>query len=263
MIAREDDAVSVGAGFLPNLPGAICDTCLPVVDALVVAEVRDEAASHMLRTADFEIPTDDAVQEYLSIHGWVPEVVTAGAVRLHMDGRRTDAFDLLDAATAAVPDRAGWFKVEAAALRTLDGDVGRALDLLEATTPRDHPCWHLHHGLLAHGLGRRDAALEHWYAQVEQSAEEPLGWRILGWALIQSDAPADEMAELMNQAIGRFPDVMEFRAWLGLSHFKAGDRAAALRELELSRTLRPLDEAFGHEVDELIARLRGSAGGEA
>ncbi|MBD3221571.1 hypothetical protein GF314_10035 [bacterium] len=262
-VARDGDQVTAGAGLVINLPGAICERCMPVVEGLVVAEVRDEAAAHMLRSAGFELPSVDAVQEFLSIHGWVTGIVAAGAMRLHMDGRARDAYGLLDQAAQAVPDRAGWFATEAAGLRVMDGDVGRALDLLESTGPEAHPCWHLHHGLLARSLGRNEAALEHWRAQVDAQPDEPLGWRALGWALIDEDADAHEVGTLMQEAARRFPGTMEFRAWQGLANYKRGDLSGALAELEASRDLEPLDPGFPDELAQLVARVRAEQPGES
>jgi tetratricopeptide (TPR) repeat protein len=246
-----------------NLPGAICSRCMPVVEGLVVAEVRDQAAAHLLRSADFELPSVDAVQEFLSIHGWMPEIVAGGAMRLHMDGRTHDAYGLLDQAVQAVPERAGWFATEAAGLRVMDGDVGRALDLLETAGPDAHPCWHLHHGLLARSLGRKEAALDHWRVQVDEHPDEPLGWRALGWALIDADADANEVGTLMQEAAKHFPGTMEFRAWQGLAHYKQGDLSGGLAHLEASRDLEPLDPGFPDEVEQLVARVRAEQPGES
>jgi tetratricopeptide (TPR) repeat protein len=262
VVERAGDTIKVADGVMPNVPGAVCPACLPVVEGLVINDVRDHAASHLLRTASFELKTIDAVQVFLDLHGWSAPVVAAGAMRLHLDGHDGDAYALLRAAAAATPDLAGWYRVEEAGLRVLDGAVGQALDLLEASNPDDHPCWHLHHGLLARSLGRTDAAEAHWRDQVRAQPDEPLGWKLLAWHHLQESEDAGAAEALLSEACERFPEAMEFRAWLGHALYRQERRGEALRELEASRRLEASDPQLAADVDTLLARIRDELAAE-
>jgi len=262
-VERQDLALVAGAGFMPNVPGAICERCLPVAEGPVAMMLLDDDADSMLRTAAFELETPDAVQVFLNHWGWEPLVIAGAAMRLHLDGYGSNAFALLAAAQSGAPAKANWFKVEEASLRIHDGEVGQALDLLEATSEQDHHCWNLHHGLLAQSLGRKDAALEHWRRQVEVEPEEPMGWKLLSWYYMQESEDFTAAEQLMRDACERFPKWMEFRAWLGNALYRQDRKTEALVELEASRFLDPIDEEFREQVSEFIALVQGELGEEA
>lgn len=262
-VVRHDLALVAGAGFMPNVPGAICERCLPVAEGPVVPMLLDDATDTMLRTAAFELETPDAVQVFLDHWGWQHLVISGAAMRLHLDGYGRDAHGLLEAAGRGNRGRKPWFMVEQASLRILDGEVGQALDLLEATGEGDHPCWNLHHGLLAQSIGRKEAALEHWRRQVEVEPEEPLGWKLLSWYYMQESEDFEAAEQLMRQACERFPRWMEFRAWLGNALYRQERHQEALTELEASRFLDPIDEEFREQVNEFIEQVRGHLQGDS
>lgn len=257
LVKRFDDAVAIDAGFMPNVPGAVCADCLALVDGLVVDDVRDDAADTILRTAHFEENTPDAVQAFLDVFGWAKPVIAGAGMRLHLDGFTADAYELFDAAAAAKPNHKKWFQVEKCGLLILDGETGQALDILNATGESDHPCWNLHHGLLAQSVGRGEAAAEHWRRQIEIEPEEPLGWKMLGWYLMQETDDYTGAEALFREACELFPKWMEFRAWLGNALYRQGRIDEAIKELESSRFLDPIDEEFGEQVQELLEQLRG------
>lgn len=262
-VTRTGDAVSAGAGILPSVPGAVCDGCLAHADGLAVADLRAPAAVHILVAQEFERRTVTAVQALLDLYGWEPEVVSAGALRLHADGKARDAYRLLDAAAAAAAD-GGYYLVEKAALLMLDGETGRAHDLLLETDADDHPRWHLVRGNLAHAVGRPDAAREHWREQVQANPEEPLGWQTLGWHLLHEQQDATAAAACFSGACGIFPQHQEFRAWFGEALYRQGRNAEALAELEQARALEPVDAEFSRGLDALLAEVRQAvaSGGE-
>jgi len=258
-VRRGADTADAGAAVLPHVPGAVCDACLPHVDGLAVAELRAEAAASLLQTADFETRTPEAAQFFLDLFGWVPVVVAAAALRLHADGKPHDAYALLDAAAAAGP--APFFRVEKAALLLLDGETGQAHDLLLATGPDDHPCWHLHRGTLAHAVGRPDAAAEHWRQQIATRPDQPLGWQTLGFYLLQQQGDLAAAEDLYRRACAEFPRHQEFRAWLGDALQRQGRAREALAELEAALALEQVDAEFAAGIEETVARLRTEQGG--
>lgn len=193
---------------MPHVPGAVCADCLAVVDGLVVADLKAGAAAQMLQTLDFETPTEHAVQVFLDLFGWQDDVVASSAMRLHADGKGRLGYRLLDAAAKATSRP--FFLVEEAALRLLDGETGRAHDLLTATGPEDHPYWNLHNGTLAYSVGRQDAALEHWRLQVESQPDHILGWQTLGMYLLHELADMPSAVQHFQKACERFPGHPEF-----------------------------------------------------
>lgn len=259
-VRRQGDAANAGAAVLPDVPGAVCDACLAHVEGLAVADLRVPAAVHMLQTGDFEVRTADAAQFFLDLFGWEPAVVAAAALRLHADGKPRDAYHLLAAAASAAPSAARYLAVERAALLLLDGETGKAHDLLAATTEDDHPCWHLHHGALAHSVGRPDAAAGHWRRQVEIRPEEPLGWQTLGFYLLQERDDAAAAEAVYRQACTAFPRHQEFRAWLGEAIHRQGRPQEALAELEAARALEPIDQTFTDGLEQLIRQIRNREG---
>ncbi len=255
---RTGDAVTAGAGFLPTVPGAVCPTCVDLAAGPVLADLRAPAAAHILMAQEFERPTAAAVQAALDLYGWDPEVVAAGARRLHADGQGRLARGLLEDAGAASEDP-GFYLVEEAALALLDGQPGRAHELLLETLPEDHPRWHLLRGNLAHAVGHADAAREHWREQVQASPEEPLGWQTLGFHLLhERDDPA-AAAACFQGACGMFPTHQEFHAWLGEALWRQGRSREALTTLERARTLDPVDAEFTRGLEALIAEVRRTA----
>lgn len=254
-VARSGDAITAGAGVLPAVPGAVCETCLPLAAGPVLADLRAPAAVHILLAQEFERGTPEAVQALLDLYGLEPEVVAAGARRLHADGAASEARDLLETA-AATADDAGFFLVEQAALRLLDGDLGGAHELLLETAADEHPRWHLLRGNLAHAVGHADAAREHWRAQVQESPEEPLGWQTLGWHLLHERQDAAAAAACFTGACGIFPQHQEFRAWLGEALLQQGKPEEALAALEHARGLQAVDPDFAAGLEERIGTLR-------
>ena len=253
-VVRDGDAVTAGAGFLPTLPGAVCAACLEHVDGMVVADLRDAAAGHMVAGMQFEQKTVDAVQTFLDLYGWQPQVIGGAAIRLHAENHPADAKDLLDAAIEA-GDTPNYFKVEKAQLLLLDGETGQAHDLLSATSADDHPCWHLQRGILAHSVGRPEAAAEHWRLQIETQPEELMGWKMLGFHLIQElDDHAGAEAHF-RAACEQFPRFMEFRAWLGDALMRQDRKQEALVELKAALELDPIDDEFTAGVQSLVADL--------
>ena len=260
-VVRKGDAVTAGAGFLPNIPGAVCDACLEHADGMVVADLRDEMAGHMLHSIDFELKTVDAAQVFLDLHGWQPLVIAGAAMRLHADNKHADAIDLLDAAMEA-GDAPGYYKVEKAQLKLLDGETGQAHDLLSETSVDDHPCWHLQRGILAHSVGRPEAALEHWRLQIEVHPEEMMAWKMIGFHLMQeADDPVAAEAHY-RAGCDQFPRFMEFRAWLGDALMRQDRLPEALTELKASLDLEPLDDEFTAGVRRLVADIEADLGKE-
>jgi tetratricopeptide (TPR) repeat protein len=206
------DTVSAGAGIVPQLPGAVCARCLPVTAGPVVADLKALAAAQMLQSLAFELRTDAAVQFFLDLFGWQRDVAASGALRLHADGKPGRAYDLLKAAASS--GQAAFFQVERAALLLLDGETGQAHELLLATGPQDHPCWHLHRGTLAYSVGRPEAALEHWRLQIASRPDQPLGWQTLGFYLLHEAGDLPAAVSHFAEAAAAFPDQPEFRAWL-------------------------------------------------
>ncbi len=255
---RSGDAVTAGAGFLPAVPGAVCPTCVDLAEGPVLADLRAPAAAHILMAQEFERPTAQAVQAVLDLYAWDPDVVAAGARRLHADGKAGQARRLLEDAAAASDDP-GFYLVEQASLLLLDGQLGQAHDLLLETLPEDHPRWHLLRGNLAHAVGHADAAREHWREQVQASPEEPLGWQTLGFHLLhERDDPA-AAAACFQGACGMFPRHQEFHTWLGEALWRQGRPQEALAALEQARGLEPVDAEFTRGLEALIAEVRRAA----
>jgi tetratricopeptide (TPR) repeat protein len=257
-VTRTGDAVHAGAGFLPAVPGVVCPACLELSDGLAITDLRAAAAAHILLAQPFERRTSEAVQAVLDLHGWQPDVVAAGALRLHADGKSRDAYSLLRSAAEHGED-AGFFLVEQAGLRLLDGETGRAHELLLETDEEDHPRWHLMRGNLAASVGRIDAAREHWQQQVQVSPDEPLGWQTLGWHLLHDRQDPAAAAACFSGACRLFPQHQEFRAWLGESLFHQGKAAEALTELEAAQRLDPVDAQFSAGLEALVAEVREAA----
>jgi tetratricopeptide (TPR) repeat protein len=207
-IVRSDNACSAGHGLLLDVPGAVCERCLPTVAGPVVTDLKATAAARLLLSLEFEIRTDRAAQFFLDLFGWQGEVVAGGAMRLHADGKADLAYRLLRDAGQAGHEH--FFMVEEAALRLLDGQSGRAHELLLEAGPEDHPCWNLHHGTLAYSVGRPDAALEHWRRQVETQPDELLGWQTLGFFLLHERSDLRAAIRHFETACRRFPDHPEF-----------------------------------------------------
>ena len=205
---RSADSASAGAGILPHVPGAVCQACLSLVEGPAVTDLKAAAAAQMLQSLDFEVRPEHAAQFFLDLFGWNAEVVASGAMRLHADGKSGLAYRFLQAALEATGLR--WFMVEEATLRMLDGETGRAHDLLLATGPEDHPCWHLHRGTLAYSVGRPDAALEFWRQQVEARPDQLLGWQTLGFYLLHEKGEPQAAVRHFEQAGRHFPGHPEF-----------------------------------------------------
>lgn len=252
-LVRDGGKVSAGGGILPEFPGAVCEDCLVLADGMLVSDFKAEAAVHFIHATHFELKTAAAVQSYLDLFGWEPVIVAAGAMRLHADGKPRDAFALLKAARAEGP--AGYYDVERAALLLIDGETGQAHDLLTATTAGDHPKWHHWNGVLAHSVGRTEAAVEHWRLQLEAQPEDFESWLPLGFHLMQDrqDYPAAEA--YFRRACERHPAHQEFRAWLGDALLRQDRCDEALVELKAARELKPVDERFAAGIEELIAEL--------
>ena len=250
-----DLALTAGAGVMPNVPGVICERCAPVAQGPLAPMLMDNQTDGMLRSAAFELETPEAVQVFLNLWGWEPLVMAGAAMRLHLDGYDSDAHSLLEAAAKGNAKHARWFQVEQASLRTMDGSYGKALDLLNETGEKDHPCWNLHHGVLAQTLGRKEAALEHWLRQVEIEPEEPMGWKVLGWYYMQESQDYSAAEALMRRAVERFPEWMEFRAWLGGALHRLGRPDEALAELRAAQSLDPIDDEFVDQVAEFIQQI--------
>jgi Flp pilus assembly protein TadD len=174
-------------------------------------------------------------------------------MRLHADGQQREAFGLLRNARAAGP--AGYYDVERAALAVIDGETGQAHDLLAATTADDHPRWHHWNGVLAHSVGRVDAATEHWRRQVEAHPEEAEGWLPLGFHLMQDRQDFPEAEAYFRRAVDQHPQHQEFRAWLGDALLRQGRRDEALAELKAARDLEAVDPRFAAGIDDLIAQI--------
>jgi tetratricopeptide (TPR) repeat protein len=221
VVTRQADTVTAGAAILPGVPGAVCERCLPLVEGLAVQDLKAAAAATMLCEAPFEARTEPAVQFFLDLYGWQPDVVAGGAMRLHADGRPAAAYRLLDGAMAAAP--AGFYQVERAALLLLDGETGKAHDQLLATGPDDHPCWHLHRGTLAYSVGRADAACEHWRLQTEARPDHVAGWQTLAYYLLFQAGDVAAAAELLERATALFPDHPELGQWLAEARERLAD----------------------------------------
>lgn len=215
-VVTREGAVSAGAGILPQVPAAVCIACLPLSEGPAVADLKPTAAAQMLQSLEFEISTERAVQFFLDLFGWQPDVIAGCAMRLHADGRPGAAYRLLDDAAAAGAAR--FFQVEEAALRLLDGETGRAHDLLLATTAGDHPCWHLHRGTLAYSVGRPDAALAHWRQQISDQPAQLLGWQTLGFYLLYQQADLPAAVCHFAKACERFPDYPDFVQQLAVAN---------------------------------------------
>lgn len=211
-VQRREGTAAAGAGILPDIPGAVCESCLPLAAGPAITDLKAAAAAGLLQSLAFESRTEKAVQFFLDLFGWQREVVASGAMRLHADGKAPAAYRLLAAAAKADPQP--YYLVEEASLRLLDGETGRAHDLLLASGAQDHPCWHLHRGTLAFSVGRGDAALEHWRSQVAERPEEPLGWQTLGYHLLQDLGDLPAAIRHFQQAVERFPRHPEFADWL-------------------------------------------------
>jgi tetratricopeptide (TPR) repeat protein len=206
-----DGAVTAGAAIMPGIPGVVCERCLLLAEGLAVQDLKALAAADMLLHNEFELRSEPAVQVFLDLFGWHPEVIACGAMRLHADGKPAAAYALLEAAAQAGP--AAYFQVERAALLLLDGETGRAHDLLLATGPGDHPCWHLHRGALAWSVGRPEAALEHWRLQVAERPDQIVGWQTLAHVLLQDPQQRAAAVDLLERACAAFPEHHEFAAW--------------------------------------------------
>ncbi len=252
-VTRDQGTIAAGAAILPEFPGAVCEDCLVLIEGMAVTDFKAEAAVHFIHATNFEVKTPVAVQNYLDLYGWEPVVVGACAVRLHADGKPSDAFTLLKNARAEGP--AGYYDVERAALLLIDGETGQAHDLLTATTTKDHPRWHHWNGVLAHSVGRTDAAVEHWRLQVAGHPDDFESWLPLSFHLMQEleDFPAAE--QYFRGAVARHPKHQEFRAWLGDAILRQGRRDEALVELKAALELEAVDEKFAAGIDELIAKL--------
>jgi tetratricopeptide (TPR) repeat protein len=252
-VVRRDGSVSAGAAIMPEFPGAVCDDCVVLAEGRLVNDFKAEAAVHFLHGAAFELKTVDAVQNYLDLYGWEPVIVAAGAMRLHADGKPRDAFALLKAARGH--GSAGFYDVERAALLLVEGETGQAHDLLAATTAADHPRWHHWNGVLAHSVGRPEAAVEHWRLQLETHPEDFESWLPLGFHLMQDRQDYAAAEDHFRRAVERHPRHQEFRAWLGDALLRQGRRDEALRELEAARDLEPVDPRFAQGIAALIASI--------
>ena len=182
-----------------------------------------------------------------------PQVVGACAVRLHADGKHREAYALLKNAHGEGP--AGYYDVEKAALLLIDGETGQAYDLLAATSAADHPRWHHWNGVLAHSVGRQEAAAEHWQLQIEAHPEDFESWLPLGFHLMQERRDFIKAEAYFRDAIDQHPQHQEFRAWLGEALLQQDRRDEALAELKAAREIPATDPRFVAGLEELITEL--------
>lgn len=253
-LTRNGTKVNAGAAILPELPGAVCNQCLDHVDGLAVTDLEVEAAVHFILATKFEVKSGEAVQVYLDLFGWEPSIVGAIARRLHADALPTWAGNLLK--DAREHGSAGYYDSERAFLLILDGETGKAHDLLTATTVDDHPSWHHFNGILAHSVGEEEAAVEHWRLQIEVNPAEFEGWLPLGFHLMQEAEDFEAGEAHFRQACAQHPGRQECRAWLGDALLRQGRAKEALVELEAALKLDPVDDDFVAGIKAFIAEIR-------
>ena len=139
---------------------------------------------------------------------------------------------------------------------TPPGETGKAHDLLAVTTVDDHPNWHYFNGILAHSVGKGEAAAEHWRLQVEVNPTEFEGWLPLGFYLMQEVGDYEAGEAHFRQACAQHPRHQECRAWLGDALLRQGRNKEALVELEAALKLDPVDEEFVAGIKAFVAEIR-------
>jgi tetratricopeptide (TPR) repeat protein len=257
-IQQGPNGLSTDGKIVVNIPAVICDSCadsvldqVPDPPGLVcVAELTETTAASLMSTREFVDAIGRAAELFTALFPTSVDVARAAAERLHSGGDKQAAYAVLNRAVKQCEDAATLY-VEMAAMAGMDGEAAYGLKFLELV-PSSTERYHVIKGNLLNGTGDWSAAAAEWQQGIDADPTDFIPWVNLGHYLlwVKGDLPAAE--DHYRRACQAFPDVRQFRAFLGDTMFNQGRSVDAMREYEAALAIPDSTPEFEASIRKMI-----------